>query len=314
MKFSDINENLTEAPEGMLARAATAVKKKVGPTKKIRQRAAGRQSIQKQALGIKDQFHTWAGENSKGSSVEDFKAFASENYPKLAAVIDNVAAELKFAKSKPESEPKPKSDDSADQQANAVDPEQEQEDMISPEEMTGEKGKPGEQSEEEIRAAYGKKGDELEAKRKAQGGELADESVEEDADDAEPKVDMSASIYEARLNRILMLERDLKDNQLDTLIFRSIQAAGANKRPDHPDSPKAKAAAKAKSSEDEISQTADKISNASSDDEYTASVRGDSSVLDEYADELEDILRAVANGKDISSNQKGYAQAILDEL
>ena len=188
------------------------------------------------------------------------------------------------------------------------------------------------QSEDEVKAAYKKQGDELESKRKAQGGELVDEDSD---DDSEPKVDMSASIYEARLREFLKEDEEddvginpsktLADNQIDTLLVKGLEKMKQGSSPLATDTQAKAAKAGIELDDDgnaiarqqpkgEIEKTADKISNAKSDDEYSASGRGDSSVLDEYADELEDILTTVANGKDISSNQKGYAQAILDEL
>lgn len=52
-----------------------------------------------------------------------------------------------------------------------------------------------------------------------------EELTKESDEDVEETVDMSASIYESRLNYFMLLETKLKDNQLDTLIFRMVQAA-----------------------------------------------------------------------------------------
>jgi len=231
MKFTDINQELTEAPDlskikGKLQRAGTKIKSKNPLSKEMRTKSSAKANVQQTGLKIKDQFHAWVGETGSEQTLEDFKAFIDQNMQELSGVFDEVALELKFKKPEPEPEPEPEAqaDDSADQQVDATSGE-DQEDMISPEEITGEKGKPGEQSEEEVRAVYDKQGEELEAKRKAQGGELADESVEEDADDAEPKVDMSASIYESRLKALLTEATKLNDNQLDTLIVRLMQRA-----------------------------------------------------------------------------------------
>ena len=237
MKFSDIHENLTEAPEafdakqGLMKQAKTKIKKKLSPTKKGREQAQVEDDTKQAAKQIKSQYNKWmaqtGGAGAKASTAS-FLEFAKQHATELAKHVEDVAKklELEIPAEAPEENPEQTAtpDDSADQQV-APDANGEQEDMISPEEMTGEKDANGEQSEEEVRAAYGKQGDDLEAKRKADGGELADESVEEDADDAEPKVDTSASIYEARLNTFLLFEKEMSDNQLDTLIVRVIQAA-----------------------------------------------------------------------------------------
>lgn len=211
MKFSDLDKNLVTEAEGVLSRAGTKLKKKLGPTKKIRQRATGKAEIQQQALDIKSQFHNWAGKNDLDSTVGAFKEFLDGEYPQLASYVDDVAVKLKFKEKEVE---KPQAQPADSEKADEVGDE-EQEDMVSPEEMTGEKPS-GEQSEEEIRAAYAKQGEEAEAEAKELGAE--DDEVEEE-------VDMSASIYESRLAYLLIEETKLKDNQLDTLIVRVLQAA-----------------------------------------------------------------------------------------
>lgn len=203
MKFSDLDKNLvTEAPaadggdkEGKLARMGTKLKQKLGPTKGMRQRATGKAEIQQQGLDIKGEFQNWIGKFGKPITVGSFKEFANAEYPNLVNFIDKVAVDLEFAPAKkekepeeePKAEPQAQPDDSADQKADVVDPDEEQEELLSPEEMTGEKS--------------------------------ADE------DEVEEEVDMSASIYESRLAYFLIEEAKLKDNQLDTLIVRVLQAA-----------------------------------------------------------------------------------------
>ena len=204
MKFSDLDKNLvTEAEafdkkQGKMARMGTKLKSKLGPTKGMRQRATGKAEIQKQALDIKSEYMNWVGANDLDRTAGTLKQFLSDNnYEHLADKVDEIAIKLRFKdkepekepEQEPEQEPKAQPDDSADQKADEVDPGEEQEDMISPEEMTGE------QAPEE--------------------------------DEVEEEVDMSASIYESRLAYLLIEDKKLKDNQLDTLLVRVLQAAGA---------------------------------------------------------------------------------------
>ncbi len=226
MKFSDLDKTLTTEAEafdktqGKMSRMGTKLKSKLGPTKGMRQRATGKAQIQQQALDIKSEYMEYVGANDLDMTAGTLKQFlADNNYENLAAKVDEIATKLKFKEpeKKPEDEPKAQPDDSADQKADEVGDE-EQEELLSPEEMTGEKPS-GEQSEEEIRAAYAKQGEEAEAEAKELGAE-DDEEVEEE-------VDMSASIYESRLAYFLIEEIKLKDNQLDTLLVRVLQAAGA---------------------------------------------------------------------------------------
>ena len=215
MKFSDLDKNLlTEAEafdkkQGKMARMGTKLKSKLGPTKGMRQRATGKSQIQQQALDIKSEYMEYVGANDLDRTAGTLKQFLSDNnYEHLADKVDEIAIKLKFKdkepEKEPEQEPKAQPDDSADQKADEVDPGEEQEDMISPEEMTGE------QAPEE--------------------------------DEVEEEVDMSASIYESRLAYLLIEDKKLKDNQLDTLLVRVLQAAGAGgKKSSAGDSEQAKA-------------------------------------------------------------------------
>jgi len=305
MKFSDINENLTEGPlsgpAGFGARAKAKLQKQIPFAKEQQRRGAVKDAEHDQARTIKNDFKAWKAKAFPNGEKEplqmgQFIEWSKKYNGKLGAAIEQTATTDKdYAAFAGKTDPKVNVRDTGeDPDATGENPD-----------ATGDRSK-------KVNAPDDDGGLELE-----QELELADESVEEDANDAEPKVDMSASIYESRLRAFLNEDQEgkiiwnskiLHDNQIDTLIVKGLQRlaqGGAS----------ADSSAK-KEPSDEISQTADKISNAKSDDsdEYTAAGRGDSSVLDEYADELESILTAVANGKEISNNQQGYARAILDEL
>jgi len=218
MKFSDLDENLvTEAPHGLGKRIAAKAQSKIAPGKEQRRRGATKDRVYSLAKQIKNDWKNWltaSYDNPKHeASMEDFLLFMQNNTG-LGEVAEEMAKKKypnSFAStSDPETEV---GSDEVD--GNDLEPEKDKEPDAR-----------GDQSEEEVRAAYKQQGDELEAERKARGDDPKDgdveEEVEEDADDAEPKVDMSASIYESRL-RLKLFE--LRDNQIDTLIVMTLQQA-----------------------------------------------------------------------------------------
>ena len=200
MKFSDLDKNLvTEAEafdkkQGKLNRMGTKLKSKLGPTKGMRQRATGKAQIQQQALDIKSEYMEWVGANDVDVTASTLKQFlASSNYENLAKKVDDVAVKLKF-KDK-EVEP----DKGDDEELTVSSPPDSSEDP----DATGDKSKKINPPDEE-----------------------ADLELEPE-DEVEEEVDMSASIYESRLAYLLIEDKKLKDNQLDTLLVRVLQAAGA---------------------------------------------------------------------------------------
>jgi len=332
MKFSDLdNELLTEAPpggtQGKLSRAATKIKKKVGPTKKMRQRATGKAEFQQQALDIKNQFHEWAGGRdlaTTAKSLRDFFLDPENNYgEKYADAVEQTAVKLKFEQpgflgGDEEPTPDPEGEGTPKAGGDEVDG-----DNLELEKDDEPKDAKGEQSEEEVRAVYGKQGDELEAKRKAQGGELADESVEEDADDAEPKVDMSASIYESRLSYFLIEDTKLKDNQLDTLLVRLLQAVGtsggqaAPADKETPEKEKSNFVKKMNKAGKAGQSAMRKLGKAAFGDLVGGGDEGGSGGLDYDRQErraLEKILKTIVANKELSKQDRENAAQLLKEL
>lgn len=325
MKFSDINENLTEAPGGFADRAKAKLQKKIAPGKERRKRGAAKEKLFAKAQEIKAELKQWH-DNKTGSpklviTMQEFLSWMQDNYPQFADTAEKFARDDKayadfFAQ---------EVDDEGNQTSTASDPKVK---MRDPDEIPPGKvsnSPPEKISDKEKKAGY----DKINKDAEDEAAEFEKQDLKASkGEDEEPKVDTSASIYEARLQAMLSEDEEdvgvnraktLADNQIDTIIVGGIrgflsspskdkQAKGYGRQQQEPE-PESK-------DNDEISKTADKISNVKSDDsyEYEASGRGNSSVLDEYADELEDILTTVANGKDISDNQKGYARAILDEL
>jgi len=349
MKFSDLDKNLlTEAPaadggskEGKMARMGTKLKKKLGPTKQMRNRAEGMSEVQDEALNIKQAFQKWAGSQGAPNTAKSLIAFfQNNNYNEAyAEKVPEIAVKLQFEPEgfdreteKPADEPtadqKPDATGNQEPQADEVGDE-EQEELISPEEMTGEKSSSGEQSEEEVRAAYAKQGEELEAKRKASpDGELQDESVEEDSDDSEPKVDMSASIYESRLAYLLMEDTKLKDNQMDTLLVRLVQAVGVKSQPQQQEPQQEPQADEPK--KDSLLKKAGKAYNKgmntafgdlhgrdSGDDDDSSSGSdgsGGSGLTSTERKQLKIILKQAIDGKQLDKDQRRVAKELLGEI
>ena len=330
MKFADLDKDLTTEAEafdkkqGKIARAGTKLKAKLGPTKGMRQRATGKAEIQQQALDIKSEYMSWVGANDLDRTAGTLKQFLSDNnYQHLADKVDEIAVRLKFKEPEkaPEDEPKAQSDDSADQKADEVSPGEDQEELLSPEEMTGKKSASGEQSEEEVKAAYAKQGEELEAERKARGDDPKDDEVEEE-------VDMSASIYESRLAYFLIEEIKLKDNQLDTLLVRVLQAAGAGGG-SGPSSEKSADKPAEKPKKDSLLKKAGKAYNkgmnvafgdlhgrdtGDSDDDGGSGSYSGGELNTRQSKIVKNILQTVLDGKELSKEQTTTAKDLLREL
>lgn len=321
MKFSDINENLTEAPGGFADRVKAKLQKKVAPGKERRKRGAAKEKLYAKAQEIKAELKQWH-DNKTGSpklalTMSEFLGWMQDNYPQFGNTAEKFARGDKAYADFFSQEV----DDEGKQTSTASDPKVKTRDTdeIPPGKVSN--SPPEKISDKEKQAGY----DKINKDAEDEAAEFEKQDLKASkGEDKEPKVDTSASIYEARLQAMLSEDEEdvgvnpskvLADDQIDTIIVGGIRgflsAPGKEKQAalgQATQEPKAK---------DEISKTADKISNAKSDDsedEYTASSRGSDSVVDEYADELEDILRSVYKGEDISDNQKKYAKIIYDEL
>lgn len=331
MKFSDLDKNLvTEAEafdktQGKMSRMGTKLKSKLGPTKGMRQRATGKAQIQQQALDIKSEYMEYVGANDLDMTAGTLKQFLSDNnYENLAKEVDEVAVKLKFKQKEVE---KPQAQPADAEKAEVVTGDEEQEDMVSPEEMTGEKPS-GEQSEEEIRAAYAKQGEEAEAEAKELGAE---------EDEVEEEVDMSASIYESRLAYFLIEEMKLKDNQLDTLLVRVLQAAGAggkkastddseqtqaepDEKPEKKDSLLKKAGKAYRKGMDKANKAAfGDLVGGSEEEEVTDSGKVKSTSGMKYIDsgdysDLTELLNKIVNTKRLEPNDQRRAKELLNNI
>jgi hypothetical protein len=270
MKFSDLDKNLvTEAEafdkkQGKLNRMGTKLKSKLGPTKGMRQRATGKAQIQQQALDIKSEYMEWVGANDVDVTAGTLKQFlASSNYEHLADKVDDVAVRLEF-KDK-EAEP----DKGDDEELTVSSPPDSSEDP----DATGDKSKKINPPDEE-----------------------ADLELEPE-DEVEEEVDMSASIYESRLAYLLIEDKKLKDNQLDTLLVRVLQAAGAGgKKSSSEEKPEAKPEAKPEKGESKYRKFMNKASKVAFGDLERANPRstvgdGEGSSKDVSTDDPDELVR-----------------------
>lgn len=270
MKFSDLDKQLDEAPDlskikGKLQRAGTKLAKHTPFSKETRLKAKKKGDLQQTALGIKDEFHEWQAETGSEQTAKEFLNFLGQKYPEYVQAAKEMAVKLK--QMKPESTPDA---EKGDEELSVARP-----------------------SDSEDPDATGDKSKKIDAPEKEADLELEPE------EEVEEEVDMSASIYESRLAYFLIEDAKLKDNQLDTLIFRTLQAVK-------------KAGGKVGSSQpsDEISKTADKVSKAKASDDEELSVAEPrkrehgkaqdvskdevvnrwSDKVEDYVDELSDIL------------------------
>jgi len=326
MKLSDINQKLTERPGGFGGIIKSKLKQQAPFMRGTQRKGKAEEALLKGARKIKGELQAWMNKafRSQGGerapiTMAQFLGWVKKAQPKYAKGIEayarsdkdyaehfSQAIDKKGKQSSTASDPKVTTRDN--EQADTVDSDKEQEELISPEEMTGEKTADGEQSEEEIRAVYAKQGEELEAERVK--GEKQDVKASK-GDDKEPKVDTSASIYEARLKAILEADEEvsadagskedvgvnrtktLKDNQLDTLITmgieKQIELDGGDSIVDKPE---------------EVQ------SSSSSSDEGDAAGPVDD-FLGEYRDELVGVLQKVKAGSDLDKRDQKNASDML---
>lgn len=288
MKFSDINENLTEGPlsgpAGFGKRVKAKAQKHLTPFNKVQQRVGTAKDKQyKEAKKIKQEFMVW----------KKMEGMSPKVYPTMPAFLEwikGVDAKLGAAVEKVARSDK----DYADFFTPAIDDKGK---------VTQTASDPKVKVRDDDPDATGDKSKKVKAPEKDAELELADEEVEEE-------VDMSASIYESRLRAFLNEDgedvgvqnsKQLADNQIDTLIVKGIELRD-------------KGGVKADA---DVQKAADGIANAkpkSDEDELEMSTASGGSALDEYFDELEDILRTISRGNDLSDRQKQTAKAIYNAI
>lgn len=305
MKSSNINKNLNEAvekfgdrPISLGKRLKTKLKKHTPFAPGKRAEAETKDKIFRQAKKLKLRIRKYAQNLPAGQelSIDDLENFFSDT--EYADYFSPVAIKLGMKKA-PVKEPEAAADKEipADKVSN-----------VSAEKLSKEK-------KAEIEAGYKKRGEE--AGRESNKQDIA---ASKD-DDKKPKIDTSASIYEARLYNMLT---ELKDNEIDTLIVRTIQAKNLakggpvepSKGPeDDTEQPmsrkekqaKAKAEKKAKEAE---KQTALHSQAAVQDDDADDTFKIDNN----RRDQLENILRNVSDKKELSDKDRQYAKQILNDI
>lgn len=309
MKMTDINKNLTEAPDlkgnvkgqpnTLAQRLKQKVKKHTPFSAKKRGEAEYKDQIFKQAQGLKNDFAKHM-QNYKPETIptvahlEEF--FKDTEYEKY---VNQVAIDLKFREAEPKAEvkPEPKIDKTNDKEETKDAGLTKVAGDVKGGELELEKEKKPEQSKKEIRAAYKKQGDELEAERIAKGGELDEE------EDDDTSSNISASIYESRLRNILF---ELKDNEVDTIIVRIIQAS--NRAKGGPSTP----------ATDEIAKQSPRKKEATSDevsDEESAEASGDDAIVPSaWKKDLFDLLRKIRAGGKLDEKDKKLAGKLYDQI
>jgi len=200
MKMSEINETLVEAPEaynakqGIGKRLKTKLKKHTPFNKSARDQATQKDAIFKQAKELKTQFMTYMANEPEGTepSIKDLQDFFKGT--EHEAFLMPVATKLKLTKPETTQVDEPKGTEAG--------------------------------TEETPKATSPGAADETDPLEKELEDPNTGDLPEEAGEDKEPKIDTSASIYEARLHNMLT---ELKDNQLDTLFVRMLQAYGKAK-------------------------------------------------------------------------------------
>jgi len=201
MKMSEINETLVEAPEaynakqGFGKRLKTKLKKHTPFNAKARAQATKKDQIFKQAKKMKTQFAEYMANEPEGTepSIKDLQQFFADT--EFASYLMPVATKLKLVKPESVQTDIPKDKNSAN-------------------------------AEETPKATSPAAADDADTLEKELEDPNTGDLPEEAGEDKEPKVDTSASIYEARLYNMLT---ELKDNEIDTLFVRMLQAQGKDK-------------------------------------------------------------------------------------
>lgn len=296
MKMSEINENLTEAPEefgakqGLAKRLKTKLKKHTPFSKGARAQATRKDQIFKLAKELKTQFAEYMANEPEGTepSIEDLQQFFSDT--EYERYLMPVATKLKLVK--PQAAPNDVEDET----------------KLVPNDVEDEtKPVPAGISDEEKQADHDKIAADAEAEAKELNPEDdVEQEVEEDSE--KPAVDLSASIYEARLYNMLT---ELKDNEIDTLFVRMLQAQGKAKGGPAPlDSD-----SDSDSEEDQSYSSSSKDSGRQISDDEISNLKNR---LDEFSEDVKDIIRKQSNvddaaKKEIISKIQGLIIDMIDD-
>ena len=247
--------------------------------KAARDKATIEDETRKEAKGIKQEFKKWMASTNSAMTGEEFINFITQKHSDLAPFATDVAVNLKMY----QPPAKPAADPAADPAAAAAPATAPSGDVAGDSDTVADKVD----------------GDNLElAPDDAATGKQ--DITASKGDDEKPKIDTSASIYESRFRRIQLLERDLKDNDLDTLIVRLIQAG----RKGGVSSPQGGTADP--SGEDKQEQSSSSSSNSEDD--------GMLKLDPNYEKPLKKILSIVKTSKEFDDNAKRAANQILRSL
>lgn len=317
MKLNDLDKTLTEAPlggpAGFGARAKAKLQKNIPFAKQKRRQGSVKDRVFKKAKQIKDDLMAWKAEafaSGKGIkqplNMKQFLDWMTKSTEYGEAVV--IAAKeihpnlFQDKQTKPESKPKPEPE------------------KYSDEELAKIKAK--------YKSDAVKAGAETEKNIEDEGKRDLTASKE---DDKEPKVDTSASIYEARLKALLEDENEpkvdtslassadgtisndpLNDNQVDTLIVRAIEkhaqlVSGApvpgKKEAEAKEKPKSRSEKRA---EKHVAGSQTSAVQTDESDTFT--------IDNGYKRPLEVILKKVYSGDEFDKNDKKDAQRIYKSI
>ncbi len=318
MKLSDINENISEAPDlkggakrlaGKIGKGAKKLGKKAGeraklelqaqtPFRRTTQKVAkSKIQIRKQAASIKNDFKVWMASAESGDATptaENFVNFITNEKPDLAPFVKDVGKAFGFITPMKKAvagdfkgQPSTDKEKSSKEKTGG-----EKKRKLSPEEQAG-FDKINKASEEEA-AGFEKK-------------EKRDITASK-GDDKEPKVDTSASIYEDRLAAMLY-ERKLSDNDIDTYIVRLLQT----KKKGSAEAVLAKATGQEQEQKQQKQEKPEKTKGKAQAQGPEVSDEDDDnfSVPNMYRKDLKNILKKVVKSDQFDKNETKDAEGIL---
>jgi len=308
MKLSDINQKLTERPgnTGFGSIMKQKVKRQLSPFQKGKQQATvEKEKLIKVASKVKQDFQAWKATAFRSSggkktpiTMNQFLGWVKKSHPKYAEGIETYARGDK---------------DYAEHFSQAIDKKGKQSSTATDDKVKVRDADPDETGDKSTKvAAPSDEGNlELEQELELEKDDKQDITASK-GDDDEPKVDTSASIYEARLRAILEADEEvsadagsdedigtnraitLKDNQIDTLITmgieKQIELGGGESIVDEPGEMTAKS------------------SSISSDE------GGGDGFLEQYSDELETVLTKVVKGVELDKRDQSNARDMLNSI
>ena len=326
MQLKDIHQELTERPGGFGGIMKQKLKRQLSPFARGTQRKAkGAEALLKTARVVKSALQDWMNKAFRSSggekaplTMEQFLLWVKKAQPKYS---EGIIAYARGNSDYAEYFRKEPGGMGGAQQTSKPEPDQEK---------TGKHEVPGDgdnlelekdpkeptdkqKEDNETRKVYKKMGDDLEAEEKEKEKSGKQDIKASKGNDKEPKVDTSASIYEARLRALLEADEEvdadkdedvstkepkhLEDNQIDTLITmgieKQIELNGGQSIVDEP---------------------GEVMSGGSSDESDFSGGGASDDFLSEYQNELETVLTKVVKGDELDKRDQRNARAMLNSI